>query len=257
MRRPASALLAVLTTLAVAGPALADVKISDRQYVRHDGGTDVTIAACSVNNRQQNEPAATVAPHDASLMTAGANDYCSTPTAGDAWAGFYYSSDGGTSWTNSLLPGYPTDTSAEGRASPLYGLVTNAGDPVQEWDNFGHVYYGGIAFNRTQPANGSIWLARYRWPTFFRSPDYQFTSLVSRGTPSPIFVGHFEDKVQLEVDKGASSPHAGNVYMCWARFTGSGSNNFVEFARSTDGGRTSTYRRSPTAPTATSSATSP
>jgi hypothetical protein len=25
------------------------------------------------------------------------------------------------------------------------------------------VYYGGIAFNRTQPANGSIWVARYSW----------------------------------------------------------------------------------------------
>jgi hypothetical protein len=28
------------------------------------------------------------------------------------------------------------------------------------------------------------------------------------------------------------------VYICWARFTGSGQNNFIEFARSTDGGQT-------------------
>src|ERR687891_553609 len=104
---------------------------------------------------------AAVAPHDASLMVAGANDYCPVPTAGDTWAGFYYSSDGGDTWTNSLLPGYATDTSAEGQASPLHGLVTAAGDPVQEWDRQGHVFYAGIAFNRTQPANASIWLARY------------------------------------------------------------------------------------------------
>ena len=242
MRRFVVAALSMLTALAVTGPALADVKISDRAYVRHDGGTDQTIAACSVNNRQQNEPAATVAPHDPALMTAGANDYCSTPTAGDAWAGFYYSSDGGSTWTNSLLPGYPTDTSAEGQASPLHGLVTAAGDPVQEWDNAGHVYYGGIAFNRTQPANGSIWLARYSWQAG-PQPDYEFTTLVSRGASSPPFIGNFEDKVQLGVDRGASSPHSGNVYMCWTRFNANPNANSVFFARSTDGGRTFSLRR--------------
>ena len=242
MRRIAVAALSALTALAVTGSALADVKISDRPYVRHDGGTDQTIAACSVNNRQQNEPAASVAPHDPSLMTAGANDYCSVPTTGDTWAGFYYSSDSGTTWTNSLLPGYPTDTSAEGQASPLHGLVTSAGDPVQEWDRLGHVYYAGIAFNRTQPANGSIWLARYTWqagPT----PDYEFTTIVSRGASSPLFIGNFEDKVQLGVDDGVESPHSGNVYLCWARFNANQNANQIFFARSTDGGRTFSLRR--------------
>jgi hypothetical protein len=43
-------------TLAAASSALADVKISDQAYVRHDGGTDATIARCSTDNRQQNEP---------------------------------------------------------------------------------------------------------------------------------------------------------------------------------------------------------
>jgi hypothetical protein len=242
MTRLALAALAALTALAAAAPAYADVKISDRPYVRHDGGTDPTIAACSSNNRQQNEPAATVAPHDATLMTAGANDYCTVETTGDSWAGFYYSSDGGTTWTNSLLPGYPTDTSAEGQASPLHGLVTSAGDPVQEWDNVGHVYYGGIAFNRTQPANGSIWLARYRWQAG-PQPDYEFTTIVSRGASSPLFIGNFEDKVQLGVDRGATSPHSGNVYMCWTRFNANPNANQVFFARSTDGGRTFSKRR--------------
>ena len=243
MRRIAfAAALCALATLALAGPALADVKITDQAYVRHDGGTDETIASCSVNNRQQNEPAASVAPHDPSLMTAGANDYCPVPTTGDTWAGFYYSSNAGSTWTNSLLPGYPTDTSAEGQASPLHGFVTSAGDPVQEWDRFGHAYYAGIAFNRTQPANGSIWLARYTWqagPT----PDYEFTTIVSRGASSPLFIGNFEDKVQLGVDRGADSPHSGNVYLCWARFNANQNANQIFFARSTDGGRTFSLRR--------------
>jgi hypothetical protein len=205
--------------------------------VRHDGGTDPTVESCSVNNRQQNEPAAAVNPTNAALMTAGANDYCTTPTAGDVWAGFYYSSDGGDNWTDSLVPGYPTDTSAAGQQSPVFGRSAAAGDPVQAWDNFGHLYYGFISFNRALPANGSIYVARYTWqagPT----PQYEFTTLVQRGTPSQLFRGHFEDKIGLEVDRGASSPHNGNVYVCDARFTGSASNNGVFFYRSTDGGRT-------------------
>jgi hypothetical protein len=242
MRRGFLATFVVLTALVAAGPAAADVKITDQAYARHDGGTDDAITKCSTNNRQQNEPAATVAPNDPSHMSAGSNDYCTVESFGGTWAGFYYSADGGDTWIDSLLPGYPTDTSAEGQASPLYGLVTNAGDPVQAWDNLGHLYYGGIAFNRDKPSNGSIWVARYNWQAG-PAPDYELTTLVERGTPTPFFAGQFEDKVQLEVDKGASSPHAGNVYMCWARFTGSGSNNFVEFARSTNGGRTFTKQK--------------
>lgn len=245
MRTPSR--IAILTSSLVmaaglpAVPAAAapgDVKVSDRAYVRYDGGSDASTADCSTNNRQQNEPTAAVAPHNPNLMTSGANDYCTVGTTGNVWAGFYYSADGGSNWTNSLLPGYPGDTSPAGQASPLTRLgLTNAGDPVQAWDNNGNLYYGGIAFNRAKPATGSIWVARYAW-TGGATPSYQFTSLVARGTPSPIFLGLFHDKVQLEVDRGAASPHAGNVYVCWARFTASGPNNGVFLSRSTDGGST-------------------
>ena len=233
---------AVLGALALAAPAFGDVKITDRPYVRHDGGQDATTAACSINNRQQNEPAAAVSPTQPSKMTAGANDYCAVPTNGDAWAGFYYSSDGGANWTNSLLPGYSLDTTAEGQASPLFGLALGAGDPVQAWDRFGNVYYGGIAFNRGKPANGSIWVARYSWVAG-GAPDYQGTALVARGTPSPIFLGHFNDKVMIEVDRSTNAATSGNVYVCWALFTASGPNNGVFFSRSTDGGRTFSNRQ--------------
>ena len=240
-----AAALGVAATLALS--AAADVQITDKPYVRHDGGTDPTIASCSDKspgalaggNRQQNEPTAAVNPLDANKMTAGANDYCTVPTVGDAWAGFYYSSNRGAAWANSLLPGYPTDTSAEGQQSPLYQFVFGAGDPVQDWDRANHLYYGGIAFNRAKPANASIWVARYNWAPMFATPDYEFTRIVSRGTPTPIFKGHFEDKIELEADDGIDSPYRNkHVYVCWARFTGSGANNFIEFARSTDGGLT-------------------
>jgi hypothetical protein len=239
-----------------ASVATADVKITDRTYVRHDGGTDVTIASCNNDapgvtaggERQQNEPTAAIDPMANTRMTAGANDYCSVPTTTDAYGGFYWSSDGGASWTDSLLPGYPTDTSAEGSncdISPQHCLVINTGDPVQAFDRWGHVFYGVIGFNRVRPASGSIFAARYDWPMPSTVPDYRWTALVSRGTPSPLFRGIFNDKIGLEVDRGVNSPYAGdasrpwgNVYICWARFTASGPNNGVFFSRSTDGGRT-------------------
>jgi hypothetical protein len=258
----------VLVTLALAVSASADVKVTDRDYVRHDGGTDVTIQSCSSDftdtaadaptptpandegggERQQNESTAAVNPNNTSRMTAGSNDYCALPTTTDAYAGFYYTTNGGASWTDSLLPGYPTDTSAEGSdcsISPQHCLVINSGDPVQAWDRWGHLFYGVLGFNRVQPGNGSIFAARYDWPNSAARPDYRWTALVAKGTPSQPFAGLFNDKVQLEVDRGVNSPYAGNasrpwgnVYVCWARFTGVAGNNGVFFSRSTDGGET-------------------
>jgi hypothetical protein len=241
--------LAVAATLALS--ASADVRITDQTYVRHDTGSDQTIVSCNDDTpgttaggeRQQNEPTAAINPLDVNKMTAGANDYCTVPSVGDAWAGFYYSSNKGATWVNSLLPGYSTDTSLEGQASPLYRFVLGAGDPVQDWDRSNHLYYGGIAFNRVQPGNASIWVARYNWAPPLTAPDHEFTTIVSRGTPTAFGPGIFEDKVELEADDGVSSPHQGNVYVCWARFTASGSNNFIEFARSTDGGHTWTSQK--------------
>jgi hypothetical protein len=258
----------MLVALALVVSASADVKVTDRDYVRHDGGTDVTIQSCSSDftdtaadaptptpandegggERQQNESTAAVNPNNTSRMTAGSNDYCALPTTTDAYAGFYYTTNGGASWTDSLLPGYPTDTSAEGSdcsISPQHCLVINSGDPVQAWDRWGHLFYGVLGFNRVQPGNGSIFAARYDWPNSAARPDYRWTALVAKGTPSQPFAGLFNDKVQLEVDRGVNSPYAGNasrpwgnVYVCWARFTGVAGNNGVFFSRSTDGGET-------------------
>ena len=92
-----------------------------------------------------------------------------------------------------------------------------------------------------RPASGSIWVARYSWVAG-AMPDYQHTALVARGTPSPIFLGLFHDKVMIEVDRSENAATTGNVYVCWAQFTASGPNNGVFFSRSTDGGRTFSNR---------------
>jgi hypothetical protein len=108
----------VLLPLWVAAPAqaaLADTVVSDRPFLRHDGGSDKTISSCSDDsdtelaggNRQQDEPTVAINPSRPEVIVAGANDYCAVPSSGDSWMGFYVSQDGGDSWIDSLNPGLP------------------------------------------------------------------------------------------------------------------------------------------------------
>ena len=122
-RRTAFAMLALagalVAGLLVVGAALAavspDVAVSDQKYFKANGRpADETITTCSRNNRQQNEPAAAVNPNNTDIITSGSNDYCTVETTDNTWAGFYRSTDGGDTWRDDLLPGYPGDKSPEG-----------------------------------------------------------------------------------------------------------------------------------------------
>ena len=234
-----------------------DVVVTDRAYVRHDGGTDVTITSCSSDatsptaggddggNRQQNEPTVAINPSNPLVMVAGSNDYCPVATTGDAWMGFYVTTDGGATWVNSLNPGYPTDTSAEGQASPIFRRAGNSGDPIMDWDNENRLFYGGLSFNRTlanpggvPPQVGDVIVST--WVYDAAAPlkmNYLRTVIVGQGTPSR-FGGRFNDKPSLRVDDWPDSPHEGNVYVSWTLFPGNAGNDQILFARSTDHGVT-------------------
>jgi hypothetical protein len=236
-----------------------DDKVTGQPYIRHDGGTDAGIAHCNNaatapagdNNpndgdadsndggsrRQGNEPYSVVDPTNTNDVYAGWNDYCLTDL-GAGWQGFAYSRNGGESWTNSIVPGYPQDTSAEGMASPLFGTHTDAGDPIAAFDSDGNLFVGGIAFNRVKPSNGDMYVATYGTnPHASGYPvDYRRTVIVGQGTPSSVQGGIFQDKPMLEVDR-TGGRNDGNVYVCWSRFTGGGQNKLY-FSRSTDSGAT-------------------
>jgi hypothetical protein len=241
-RRTAFAMLALagalVAGLLVVGAALAavspDVAVSDQKYFKANGRpADETITTCSRNNRQQNEPAAAVNPNNTDIITSGSNDYCTVETTDNTWAGFYRSTDGGDTWRDGLLPGYPGDKSPEGQASPLQqNGIENAGDPVQEWDNHGRLFFMGNAFNREAPQNGSVWVATYDQ----NASHYVRTRIVGKGTPA--INGRFNDKTAIGVDRGTDSPYEGNVYAAWSIFQGIGGNNSIRFVRSTDHGRT-------------------
>jgi hypothetical protein len=240
------ALLSLLVT-ALSGIALAspgDTAVSDQAYVRHDGGSDPTIDACDDDsnttaaggNRQQNEPTVAINPSNPDVIVAGSNDYCTVPSTTDAWMGFYVSTDGGASWIDSLNPGYPGDTSAEGIASPTFGRAVASGDPIMDWDNENRLFYGGISFNRAQPSNGDVLVST--WEYALGAPlnmDFLRTVIVGKGTPS--VAGRFNDKPALRVDDWEGSPYENNVYVSWTLFPGGGQDQIL-FSRSTDHGVT-------------------
>jgi hypothetical protein len=237
----ASSLVVLTWQPGVAATSDGDTAVSrDAAYVKANGRTPSAgdaITTCGVNKRQQNEPTSAVDPANPDIITSGSNDYCTVELAGGTWAGFYRSTDGGATWTNSLLPGYPTDNSPEGMASPLQRRgISNAGDPVQAWDLHGRLFYMGNAFNRTAPQNGSQWVATYDQD----GAHYVRTVLVARGTPA--LNGVFNDKTAIEVDRGADSPFEGNVYTAFSVFQGGGTNE-IKFSRSTDHGATFTNPR--------------
>jgi hypothetical protein len=242
-----------------------DDAVTGQLFVRHDGGTDRAIAECNdaststvpdtdpndgdtdINDggsrRQGNEPYSVIDPTDPDTVVTGWNDYCQTDL-GAGWQGFGYSRDGGETWTDSFVPGYPADTSAEGQASPLFGNHTDAGDPIAAFDNSGRLFVGGISFNRANAISGHVYVATYAandvvipGPTADYPVDYQRTRIVGIGTPSRNFFGIFQDKPMLEVDR-TGGDNDGNVYVCWSRFAGLGVQPKIYFSRSTDHGNT-------------------
>jgi hypothetical protein len=235
--------LAVALAIACGGVALAssggNVRVTRdgtaSSYLRYDGSADATTTACSTGRRSQNEPTVAVDPHNSQVVVAGANDYCAQIVNGDVWAGYYRSADGGSSWQDSLVPGYPADSSAAGVASPVHGTCGAAGDPSQAFDRGGRLFYAFICFNRAKPVNGGVFVARYTGD----GAAYDRTVLVKSGTPSGQFgAGLFQDKINLAVDQ-TTGPPSGNVYVAWSQYPGfAQTNNAVLFSRSTDHGLT-------------------
>ncbi len=227
-------LVMAVSPISMASPANTRVTqdATPGSYLRFDGASDATMAACSTGKRSQNEPTIAVDPHNTQVVVAGSNDYCAAIVNGDVWAGYYRSTDGGDNWTNSLVPGYPGDSSTAGMASPVHGSCAAAGDPSQTFDTDGSLFYAFICFNRSGPVNGSVFVARY----VNDGATYDRTVLVKRGTPSGLFLsGLFQDKINLTVDQSGSQ-FSGNVYVAWSQYNGFAPNNAVLFSRSTDHG---------------------
>jgi hypothetical protein len=276
----AVALLSLLVATAVLAAHViegTDVKVTDDNN-NVDGGLANVTPSKDAQNRQSNEPTVAISPLASpvtggvgDIIAAAANDYRMVPHFGDAWMPVYLSFDGGATWFgdppfpngyNTMVPGFPTDTSPEGLSSPLKNL-DGSGDPVVRFDADGNLYVAGIAFNRNfdqpdKPVDNVVYVAKYDFtpgsaatasttstagmPPHF---TYAFTTIVDRGAVGfavpnqPFgFAGIFVDKEWMEVDDNdpANSPCAGNVYVSFTRFSGLAGAFPIVFSRSQDGG---------------------
>ncbi|MGQ9581912.1 MAG: sialidase family protein [Thermoplasmatota archaeon] len=175
-----------------------------------------------------NEPSIAINPLDPRNMVAGSNDY-NTPN-GDSWPGYYTTHDGGATWKENLIPGYPL-----GPVSQLTGF-RGGGDPVLVADSRGNFYYAGIAFKRSvnplNPIGFGINVGLANCVFVARSSDGgdTFPQVVIVWAALENLV-RFNDKEWVAVD-----PNNGNVYIVWAIFTGMTTSRLL-FSRSTDGGQ--------------------
>ena len=216
--------------------------------------------------QRQNEPSSAVSTSNPLHILAGVNDYRTVDIPhpsdllrpqrmnSDAWVGLFKSLDGGQNWKSTLLPGYPQDPA---RTAPLWGYDA-ATDPFMRAGTNGMFYFAGLAFDRGDNAPSAIFVARYMDMNNLEAGDpiVHLDTRIADSDPG----GRFLDKVALATDiprtaatcsfnvplgdaAGTVVPQtipAGNVYVAYAAFTGSGATeqSAIMFSRSTDCGAT-------------------
>ncbi len=187
-------------------------------------GPNIEIAGEASPDRQRVEPTIAVDPRDPNIIVAGAQDLKLVSQGGHRWHGYYRSRDGGMSWSLSLLPGFPGDTSTQGMASPLRRFDALS-DPVMAFDRAGSLYYTGIAFNITgSPGIVDFTSLRLFVAKFVHDgADYAGVTVLTDVK--------FADKPWIAVDT-TGGRNDGNVYVAF-----DGPHGLV-FTRSKDGGQT-------------------
>lgn len=157
----------------------------------------VNINLVPTVDHQLAEPTIAVDPRNPSITVAGAQDYNFDNIRHHRWHAYYRSIDGGQTWTSSLLPGYPGDTSPQGQSSPLrfYNL---ASDPVLTFDNDGNVYYAGVALNLTSTGGATDFVAKFTDD----GANYAGVTLIPG----------FGDYPKIAVDR-TGGPFTGNIYL--------------------------------------------
>ncbi len=177
-------------------------------------------------NQPQVEPSIAIDPRNADVVVAGANDMrlFEGSFLPSGWAGFYRSTDGGRTWANTLIPGFPGDNSQKGLASPLRGFQFFF-DSVLRFDSQGNLFYGGIVFTENTAAifNGTYFVAKF----VNDGATFKSIAIVQRGSG----MAPFADKPFIFVDSAND-----NIYATWTNFTGA--STIMAFSRSIDRGAT-------------------
>ncbi len=159
---------------------------------------------CYPSTQLQNEEQIFVNPNDSLIVLADWRDF----RLGYRQVAIGRSTDGGNTWTNSLI-------------NPLMTKFKLQSDPAMAVDNDGNFYVCFLDFLSQDSSyisfikssnNGASWTGPY----------------TVEDTTGP----YMEDKQFIWIDRSTSSPYEGNVYVAWARLFNPGR---IMFARSTDG----------------------
>ena len=206
--------------------------------------------------QKQNEPSGAVSTVNPCRLLVGANDYRAVNLPGlpgdkengDAWVGWYTSINCGQTFYSTLVPGFPQDTSAAGKSSPVYGL-TAAADPTVRAGAGGFFAYSFIAFNRGSNV-GKVAVARFL--------DKNTTEAVTKPETAISYIdtkawdtgsaGQYIDKPTLLVTQGTGTCTlngrtipASTVHLAWTVFVGNSDQMIrtkVYYARSSNCGTT-------------------
>ncbi len=168
-------------------------------------------------------------------------------SAGDAWLGYYWTTDGGARWRSFLHPGHPRDPDLNHPLKPYQA----AADATVRCTTNGLCFMSGIAFNRGKNQPSAIFISRVI-DNNNKENGSPFailgTTVVARSNSK------FLDKTWIEVDRPragaqvmnipaqggvpAQSFAVGVVYLAWTEFVGNDNNirTKVMVARSLNGG---------------------
>src|SRR5438876_3098923 len=145
---------------------------SDYTLVTGTPYTDDILTACSQGRGRENEPAVAIDPRNPLVIVGSSNDYCGVFAAngtfiglGVVWLGYYRSENGGASFTSSLVPGYPGDSSQYAARSQV--RTAGSGDPVLAWDGHGRLFAGSESSGDVAGSAktfGDVWVATYENP---------------------------------------------------------------------------------------------
>ena len=214
--------------------------------------------------QKQNEPSGAVSTKNPCHLLAGANDYRAVnlqfpqglktdKEIGDAWVGWYSSINCGQTWYSTLIPGYPQDTSAVGKSSPVYGLTT-AGDPTVRAGAGGFFAYSFMVNNRGTNV-GKLAVARFvdRNTNEFVKGAESAISYIDTKAWDTGSAGNFIDKPILLITQGTGTCTlttaagksvtipASTVHLAWTVFVGNNDDVIrtkVYYARSSNCGTT-------------------
>jgi hypothetical protein len=264
MMKKVRILFVLFTILVVVVPAIA----AGGEKLVNVGSPDTPFP-----QNKQNEPAIAIDPNNSMVLAAGANDEIDLApcdgsdcpfTAGVGTSGIYFSFDGGATWTQPTYTGYSARTGTPVENGPIgtlpnyfeNGLVSD-GDPILAfgprpdsngnfaWDNGSRLYYSNLTANFATERGEGVFRG-FEAIAVSHADDLEAAAADdSSAWSAPVIVAAkrqsqttFSDKEFLWADNAASSPHFGNVYVCWVSFRSLGAGpEPVMFSRSTDGGR--------------------